>query len=216
MWADPDADYDKIGKEQASLEDKIDAADAWSLERNVEIAMDALRCPPDDSPVTNLSGGEKRRVALCRLLLSQSRPAAARRADQPPRRRVGVLAGAIPAGLPRHGRGDHPRSLLPRQRGAAGSSSSTAARASRSRATTRAGWSRSRSGWPSRRSRTSLVAAHSNASSNGFACRPRPARPRARPASPPTTSCRPRPRPSATPATSWRSRSRPASGSATP
>ncbi len=71
MWADPDADYDKIGKEQAQLEDKIAAADAWSLERNVEIAMDALRCPPDDSPVTNLSGGEKRRVALCRLLLSQ-------------------------------------------------------------------------------------------------------------------------------------------------
>ncbi len=71
MWADPDADYDKIGKEQAQLEDKIAAADAWSLERNVEIAMDALRCPPDDSPVTNLSGGEKRRVALCRLLLSR-------------------------------------------------------------------------------------------------------------------------------------------------
>jgi sulfate-transporting ATPase len=71
MWADPDADYDKIGKEQAILEDKIAAADAWSLERNVDIAMDALRCPPDDSPVTNLSGGEKRRVALCRLLLSR-------------------------------------------------------------------------------------------------------------------------------------------------
>ncbi|HEY5662615.1 MAG TPA: energy-dependent translational throttle protein EttA [Ilumatobacter sp.] len=71
MWADPDADYDKIGKEQAVLEDKIAAADAWSLERNVDIAMDALRCPPDDSPVTNLSGGEKRRVALCRLLLSR-------------------------------------------------------------------------------------------------------------------------------------------------
>ena len=71
MWADPDADYDKIGKEQAILEDKIAATDAWSLERNVDIAMDALRCPPDDSPVTNLSGGEKRRVALCRLLLSR-------------------------------------------------------------------------------------------------------------------------------------------------
>jgi len=69
-WADPDADYDKIGAEQASLEDKIAAADAWSLERNVEIAMDALRCPPDDADVTVLSGGERRRVALCRLLLS--------------------------------------------------------------------------------------------------------------------------------------------------
>jgi energy-dependent translational throttle protein EttA len=71
MWADPDADYDKIGKLQADLEDKIAAADAWSLDRNVEIAMDALRCPPDDADVTKLSGGEKRRVALCRLLLSR-------------------------------------------------------------------------------------------------------------------------------------------------
>ena len=56
---------------QAELEDKIAAADAWSLERNVEIAMDALRCPPDDADVTTLSGGERRRVALCRLLLSR-------------------------------------------------------------------------------------------------------------------------------------------------
>ncbi len=69
-WADPDADYDKIGKQQAELEDKIAAADAWSLDRNVDIAMDALRCPPDDADVSTLSGGEKRRVALCRLLLS--------------------------------------------------------------------------------------------------------------------------------------------------
>ncbi len=68
-WAEPDADYDAIGKEQAALEDRIAAADAWNLERNVEIAMDALRCPPDDAEVTTLSGGEKRRVALCRLLL---------------------------------------------------------------------------------------------------------------------------------------------------
>jgi energy-dependent translational throttle protein EttA len=71
MWADPDADYDKIGKEQARLEDKIAATDAWSLERNVDIAMDALRCPPDDADVSVLSGGERRRVALCRLLLSR-------------------------------------------------------------------------------------------------------------------------------------------------
>ncbi|MDQ3176517.1 MAG: energy-dependent translational throttle protein EttA [Actinomycetota bacterium] len=70
-WADPDADYEKIGIEQATLEDKIAAADAWSLDRNVEIAMDALRCPPDDADVTTLSGGERRRVALCRLLLSR-------------------------------------------------------------------------------------------------------------------------------------------------
>ena len=71
MWGDPDADYDKIGALQAELEDKITATDAWSLERNVEIAMDALRCPPDDADVSTLSGGERRRVALCRLLLSR-------------------------------------------------------------------------------------------------------------------------------------------------
>src|SRR5258705_1780335 len=68
-WSDPDADYEKIGAQQADLEDHIAAADAWNLERNVDIAMDALRCPPDDADVSVLSGGEKRRVALCRLLL---------------------------------------------------------------------------------------------------------------------------------------------------
>ena len=71
MWGDPDADYEKVGALQAELEDKIAATDAWSLERNVEIAMDALRCPPNDADVTKLSGGERRRVALCRLLLSR-------------------------------------------------------------------------------------------------------------------------------------------------
>ncbi len=69
-WSEPDADYEAVGKEQAILEDRIAATDAWSLERNVDIAMDALRCPPDDASVATLSGGEKRRVALCRLLLS--------------------------------------------------------------------------------------------------------------------------------------------------
>ena len=69
-WADPDADYDAIGREQAALEDRIAAADAWNLERNVDIAMDALRCPPDNADVTKISGGERRRVALARLLLS--------------------------------------------------------------------------------------------------------------------------------------------------
>ena len=71
MWGEPDADFDKVGALQARLEAKINAADAWSLERNVEIAMDALRCPPNDSDVEKLSGGERRRVALCRLLLSR-------------------------------------------------------------------------------------------------------------------------------------------------
>src|SRR3954468_19795157 len=70
MWAEPDADCDNICAWQADLEDEIAPADAGSLERNVDIAMDALRCPPNDADVTKLSGGERRRVALCRLLLS--------------------------------------------------------------------------------------------------------------------------------------------------
>ncbi|HVR33150.1 MAG TPA: energy-dependent translational throttle protein EttA [Acidimicrobiia bacterium] len=69
-WADPDADYDKLGDEQAVLEKKIEAAGAWDLDRKVAIAMDALRVPPADAGVTTLSGGERRRVALCQLLLS--------------------------------------------------------------------------------------------------------------------------------------------------
>ena len=70
-WADPDADYEKLGEEQAELERKIEAAGAWDLKRTIEIAMDALRLPPGDADVATLSGGERRRVALCRLLLSR-------------------------------------------------------------------------------------------------------------------------------------------------
>jgi energy-dependent translational throttle protein EttA len=70
-WADPEADYEKLGARQADLEAKIEAAGAWDLSRTTEIAMDALRVPPGDADVTTLSGGERRRVALCRLLLSR-------------------------------------------------------------------------------------------------------------------------------------------------
>jgi ATP-binding cassette ChvD family protein len=70
-FADPDADFDALLAEQANLQDKIDAAGAWDLERTFEIAMDALNLPPGDMDVTKLSGGERRRVALCRLLLSK-------------------------------------------------------------------------------------------------------------------------------------------------
>jgi energy-dependent translational throttle protein EttA len=70
-WADPDADYEKLGARQADLEARIDAAGAWDLQRTVDVAMDALRLPPGDADVATLSGGERRRVALCRLLLSR-------------------------------------------------------------------------------------------------------------------------------------------------
>ncbi|MDX9765766.1 MAG: energy-dependent translational throttle protein EttA [Ectothiorhodospiraceae bacterium] len=69
-FADPDADFDTLLAEQAELQDKIDAAGAWDLDRKLEVAADALRLPPWDADVSKLSGGERRRVALCRLLLS--------------------------------------------------------------------------------------------------------------------------------------------------
>lgn len=71
MMADPEADFDALLSEQADLQTKIDALGAWDLERTLEIAMDALRLPPADADVTKLSGGERRRVALCRLLLAK-------------------------------------------------------------------------------------------------------------------------------------------------
>src|SRR5690606_21900872 len=66
-----DDEMNALIEEQGELQEKIDAANAWDLQRTVEIAMDALRCPPGDADVTTLSGGERRRVALCRLLLQK-------------------------------------------------------------------------------------------------------------------------------------------------
>ncbi|WP_298270847.1 energy-dependent translational throttle protein EttA [Geobacter sp.] len=70
-FADPDADMDKLLERQAAVQEKLDHLDAWDLDSRLEMAMDALRCPPGDTPVKVLSGGEKRRVALCRLLLQK-------------------------------------------------------------------------------------------------------------------------------------------------
>ena len=70
-FADPDADFDALLARQAELQDRLDAADAWNIDSKLERAMDALQCPPDDQKISTLSGGERRRVALCRLLLQQ-------------------------------------------------------------------------------------------------------------------------------------------------
>src|ERR1700716_4720414 len=70
-FGDPDADMDKLMERQGKVQDKLDAAGAWDLDSKLEMAMDALRCPPGDTPVSILSGGEKRRVPLCRLLLPE-------------------------------------------------------------------------------------------------------------------------------------------------
>ena len=70
-FGDPDADFDKLCARQAEVQEKLDACDAWNLDNNLELAMEALRCPPPEQVVDVLSGGERRRVALCRLLLQQ-------------------------------------------------------------------------------------------------------------------------------------------------
>jgi ATP-binding cassette ChvD family protein len=70
-FAEPDADFDKLIARQAEVQERLDQLDAWTLDARLEKAMDALRCPPPNALVANLSGGEKRRIALCRLLLQQ-------------------------------------------------------------------------------------------------------------------------------------------------
>ena len=71
LMGEPDADFDALMEEMGTLQDKIDAADGWTLDNQLEVAMEALRCPPGDWPVDNLSGGEKRRIALTRLLIQK-------------------------------------------------------------------------------------------------------------------------------------------------
>jgi sulfate-transporting ATPase len=70
-FGEPDADFDKLMERQGDVQEKLDSFDAWELDSRLERAMDALRCPPSDAKISSLSGGEKRRVALCRLLLQQ-------------------------------------------------------------------------------------------------------------------------------------------------
>ena len=192
---EPDADFDKLLAEQAELQDKIDAAGAWDLERTFEIAMDALRLPPGDADVATLSGGERRRVALCRLLLSkpdlllldeptnhldaESVAWLERTLQDYPGTVVAVthdryfldnVAGWIleldrGAGIPWEG--NYSSWLEQKQARLAGEEKADQSRQRRP----------------------------ASASSSGSGCRPGPARARARPASTPTTTWWPRPRP---------------------
>jgi len=70
-FSDPNADFDALISQQTSIQEKLDKLDAWTLDNRLEVAMDALRCPPEDTLVSVISGGERRRVALCRLLLTE-------------------------------------------------------------------------------------------------------------------------------------------------
>jgi ATPase subunit of ABC transporter with duplicated ATPase domains len=106
---------DETADESAQLQDEIDAQNLWDLDSQVEMAMEALRCPPGDATVDNLSGGE-RAVSRSASLLLSSPTAAARRADQPPRRRDRSPGWSTFARISRLRPDDHPRPLLPRQR----------------------------------------------------------------------------------------------------
>ena len=137
---------DETADEFARLQDQIDAADAWTLDTKLDYAMDALRCPPSDADVTTLSGGERRRVALCRLLLpsltyccSTSRPT-----TSTPSPSAGLNATSL---ITRARSWQSPTIVTSWTTSPAGFSSSTAAGGSPIRATTPAGSSRRRSGW---------------------------------------------------------------------
>ena len=113
--------------------------------------MDAMNLPPGDADVTNLSGGERRRVALCKMLLRTARPAAARRTDEPSRRRERGLARTAPGRVPRHGRRRDARSLLPRQRRRLDSGTRPRPRHSLGRQLLVVAASRRRTGWRRKR-----------------------------------------------------------------
>ena len=186
----PDADFDKLLAEQAELQDKIDAAGAWDLDRTLDIAMDALRLPPGDAEVATLSGGERRRVALCRLLLQKPDLLLL---DEPTNhldaesvawleRTLQEYAGTVVAVThDRYFLDNVAGWILELDRGAG----------IPGRATTRRGSSRSRRASRSRRSSSRPGSARSSASSSGCAWRRRRGRRRARLASPPTRSCWP-------------------------
>ena len=192
-YADPDADYEKIGEEQARLEAEIEAKGANDLDRQIEIAMDALRLPPGDADVTTLSGGERRRVALCRLLLAKPDLLLL---DEPTNHLDAESVAWLEQTLQRY-----PGTIvaITHDRYFLDNVAQWILELDRGKGLPVRGQllelARAEAGPPAPRSRrpTPPGPRPSSASSSGCACRPRPARPSPRPASAPTRSCSPRP-----------------------
>ena len=213
-WSDPDADYEKLGARQGDLEAQIEAAGAWDLQRTIDIAMEALRLPPKDGGVEHLSGGEKRRVALCRLLISQPDLLLL---DEP----TNHLDAESVAWLERHLLEypgtvvaiTHDRYFLDNVQ--VGSSNSTGAGASPSRATTARGWSRNRPA-STRKERAQAARKRTlNRELEWVRMAPKARQARARPAYRPTTISARRPRNTIRPRRKCRFTFRRASGWAT-
>jgi ABC-type Mn2+/Zn2+ transport system ATPase subunit len=196
-------EMNKLVERQGAVQEKLDQLDAWDLDARLEMAMDALRCPPADTPVKILSGGERRRVALCRLLLHKPDILLL---DEPTNH-LDAESVAWLEHIYTVTRARLSRSLTTGTSSImspAGFLSSTAAKEFRSKATTRHGWNRSRSGCVARRSPKPNVRKPCNASSSGFECRRKRATPKARRASPLTSRCSIRRRSSAV--KSWKFR----------
>ena len=179
---------DETAEEMAKLQDEIDSKNLWELDSQVDLAMDALRCPPDDADVTKLSGGERRRVALCRLLLDQPELLLL---DEP----TNHLDAESVHWLEGHLR-DYPGAILIVTHDryfldnvTSWILDSIAARAFPTRATTRRGSCRSRSGWSRRAARTRRTSARSQREQEWIRRRPRPGRPNRRRAMSATRSC---------------------------
>ena len=173
-------EMEKVLDEQAKIQDKIDASNAWDLDSRLELAMDALRLPPPDADVHDAVRRRAPARGAVPAAAAVAGSAAARRADEPSRRRVGGLARAVPEGLSGHGRRGDARSLLPRQRRRLDSRARSRPRDSLGRELLLVARAEAEPAPASKRRPRRGGSGRSSASWNGSGCRRARGRPRAR------------------------------------